>query len=153
MVKRAGRTLAALSTTVTATTTTHRAVALVLYFSLELGWTRIKAGLTIGLGQSLTADLRPATSICLLRRDQGRWRLVCSRTPGGLLLRKGRDGWLIYLPAHGGREHAVDRPASDVPTPASRQVRIADAIKLVEMLMRWHGQRGGVGGIHLSGRD
>jgi transposase len=119
-----------------------------LYFSLELGWTTWKLAFTIGLGQkprlrtvgarnldALLAEIRAAKKRFDLPEDA---RVVSCYEAG-------RDGfWLHrFLLAHGIESSVVDSASIEV----NRRKRRAksdrlDAIKLVEMLMRWcNGER------------
>ena len=124
------------------------APAPVLYFSLELGWTTWKLALTIGLGQKprlrtlrarnldgLLAEIKAAKKRFGLPED----------APAVSCYEAGRDGfWLHrFLLAHGIENIVVDSASIEV----NRRKRRAksdrlDAIKLVEMLMRWrNGER------------
>ena len=134
--------------TATHDTNSSLATAPVLYFSLELGWTTWKLAFTIGLGQKprlktvkarnldfLLAEIRAAKKRFGLPADA---RVVCCYEAG-------RDGfWLHrFLLAHGIENLVVDSASIEV----NRRRRRAksdrlDAIKLVEMLIRWcNGER------------
>jgi transposase len=130
-------------------TTTHDSdsnlvPAPVLYLSLDLGWSTWKLAFTIGLGQkprlrnvkardvvSLLAEVRAAKMRFGLPDDTK----VCS------CYEAGRDGfWLHRFLLSDGIENIIVDSASIEVNRRKRRAKSdrLDAIKLVEMLVRWH---------------
>jgi transposase len=119
------------------------ATAPVLYLSLELGWNTWKLAFTIGLGQKprlRTIGARNGTALLAeIQAAKKRFGLPDDARVVSCY-EAGRDGFWIhrFLLAHGVENLVVDSASIEV----NRRKRRAksdrlDAIKLVEMLVRW----------------
>ncbi len=118
--------------------------ACVLYLALELGASNWKLAFTVGLGQKprlKTITARSTLSLVLeIKAAKKRFGLP-EDAPVLCCYEAGRDGfWLHrFLLAHGVQNQVVDSSSIEV----NRRQRRAksdrlDAVKLVEMLIRWH---------------
>ena len=116
----------------------------VLYLALELGASTWKLAFTVGLGQKprlKTVTARSTLGLLLeIKAAKKRFGLP-EDAPVLSCYEAGRDGfWLHrFLLAHGVRNQVVDSASIEV----NRRQRRAksdglDAVKLVEMLIRWH---------------
>jgi transposase len=130
-------------------TTTHDsnstlAPAPVLYLSLDLGWNTWKLAFTIGLGQKPRLRNVKARDLLTLLAEIQAAKLRFGLPENAKVFscyEAGRDGfWLHrFLLAHGIENRIVDSASIEV----NRRKRRAksdrlDAVKLVEMLVRWH---------------
>ena len=115
-----------------------------LYLALELGASNWKLAFTVGLGQKprlKTITARSTLSLVLeIKAAKKRFGLP-EDAPVLCCYEAGRDGfWLHrFLLAHGVQNQVVDSSSIEV----NRRQRRAksdrlDAVKLVEMLIRWH---------------
>jgi transposase len=116
----------------------------VLYLALELGASSWKLAFTVGLGQKprlKTITARSTLSLVLEIKAAKRRFGLPEDAPVVCCYEAGRDGfWLHrFLLAHGVQNQVVDSSSIEV----NRRQRRAksdrlDAVKLVEMLIRWH---------------
>jgi transposase len=120
----------------------------VLYLSLELGWKTWKLAFTIGLGQKPRLRTIAARQLeCFLEEIKAAKKRfgLPEDAPVVSCYEAGRDGFWIhrFLLSHGIENHVVDSASIEV----NRRKRRAksdrlDAVKLVEMLIRWcNGER------------
>ena len=130
-------------------TTTHApdpttATAGVLYMSMDLGWGSWKLAFTVGLGQKPRLRTTYARNIPALeaeiRAAKARFGLA-EAAKVVACYEAGRDGFWLHrcLLAHGIEDIVVDSASIEVNRRKrrSKSDRL-DAIKLVEMLIRWH---------------
>jgi len=130
----------------TATHTMNSTVANapVLYLALDLGMREWKLAFTVGLGQKprLKTIAARSTSSLVLEIKAAKRRFGLPEDAAVICCYEaGRDGfWLHrFLLAHGVQNHVVDSSSIEV----NRRKRRAksdrlDAVKLVQMLIRWH---------------
>ena len=130
----------------TATHTTNRTVsnAPVLYLALDLGLREWKLAFTVGLGQQpRLKTIRARSTMALLEQIKAAKKRFGLPEDAAVLCcyEAGRDGfWLHhFLLAHGVQNQVVDSSSIEV----NRRQRRAksdrlDAVKLVQMLIRWH---------------
>ncbi len=130
-------------------TATHKPVctfasAPVLYMALELSSGTWKLAFTVGLGQKPRLKTVTARStvglVCEIKAAKKRFGLS-EDAPVLSCYEAGRDGFWLHrlLLAHGVQNQVVDSASIEV----NRRQRRAksdglDAVKLVEMLIRWH---------------
>jgi transposase len=119
-------------------------VAPVLYLALELSWNSWKLALTVGLGQKARLRTIPARNTDLLLSEIQKAKVrfgLPADAPVASCYEAGRDGfWLHRLLVHHGIDNRVVDSAS---IEVNRRMRRAksdglDAVKLVEMLIRFH---------------
>jgi transposase len=125
-------------------TQSNTTTAPVLYLALELSWNSWKLAFTTGLGQKARLRTIPARNTDLLlaeiRKAKARFGLP-DDTAVASCYEAGRDGfWLHRLLVHEGIDNRVVDSAS---IEVNRRMRRAksdglDAVKLVEMLIRFH---------------
>jgi transposase len=122
----------------------HTAAAPKLYLALELSCNSWKLAFTVGLGQKARLRTIPARNTDLLLAEIARAKArfgLPDDTPVASCYEAGRDGfWLHrFLVHHGIDNRVVDSASIEV----NRRMRRAksdalDAVKLVEMLIRFH---------------
>ena len=118
--------------------------ACVLYLALDLGAGNWKLAFTVGLGQKprlKTITARSTLSLVLEIKAAKRRFGLPEDAPVLCCYEAGRDGFWVhrFLLAHGVQNQVVDSSSIEV----NRRQRRAksdrlDAVKLVEMLIRWH---------------
>jgi transposase len=122
----------------------HTTAAPVLYLALELSWNAWKLAFTVGPGQKARLRTIPArnTDVLLAEIAKAKARFgLPDDTPVASCYEAGRDGfWLHRLLLHQGIDNRVVDSAS---IEVNRRMRRAksdglDAVKLVEMLIRFH---------------
>ena len=128
----------------THTVQSNTAVAPVLYLALELSWNSWKLAFTTGLGQKARLRTIPARNtdalLAEIRKAKARFGLP-DDTPVASCYEAGRDGfWLHRFLVHEGID---DRVVDSASIEVNRRMRRAksdglDAVKLVEMLIRFH---------------
>lgn len=116
----------------------------VLYLALELGWNSWKLAFTVGHGQKARLRTVPARNTDLLldeiRKAKARFKLP-DDTPVLTCYEAGRDGfWLHRFLAHQGIDNRVVDSSSIEVNRRKRRAKsdALDAMKLVEMLIRYH---------------
>jgi transposase len=116
----------------------------VLYLALELSWNAWKLAFTVGHGQKARLRTIPARNTDLLLAEIAKAKArfgLPDDTPVASCYEAGRDGfWLHRLLVHEGIDNRVVDSAS---IEVNRRMRRAksdaiDAVKLVEMLIRFH---------------
>jgi transposase len=116
----------------------------VLYLALELSWNSWKLAFTVGLGQKARLRTIPARNTDLLLREIGKAKArfgLPDDTPVVACYEAGRDGfWLHRFLVHQGiGNRVVDSSSIEVNRRQRRAKSDAlDAVKLVEMLVRFH---------------
>jgi transposase len=116
----------------------------VLYLALELSWNAWKLAFTVGSGQKARLRTIPARNTDLLLREIAKAKArfgLPDDTPVVACYEAGRDGfWLHRLLVHHGIDNRVVDSASIEVNRRQRRAKSdgLDAIKLVEMLIRFH---------------
>jgi transposase len=125
-------------------TQSNTTAAPVLYLALELSWNSWKLAFTVGLGQKARLRTVPARNTDLLLAEIAKAKArfgLPDGTPVASCYEAGRDGfWLHrFLVDKGIDNRVVDSASIEVNRRQRRAKSDAlDAVKLVEMLMRFH---------------
>ena len=128
----------------THTTQSNTTAAPVLYLALELSWNAWKLAFTTGLGQKARLRTIPARNTDLLLAEIAKAKArfgLPEDTPVVSCYEAGRDGfWLHRFLVHEGIDDRVVNSASIEVNRRQRRAKsdALDAVKLVEMLIRYH---------------